>query len=283
MLLAVSLRKHWPATVELIACVPNAPEFGGVSEPCAKVLGGLGVRFQHVENPIGPSRPIANKLLCLDVATTADRVIFLDSDIVALSSASEGELEATFGGGFVAKPADKNSSRLDEAGWENLYAEFDLICPRLRVEATVTGEFMPPYYNSGVLAMGANSNFGQLWTHYYREVAGRHGGLSQLPIFDQIPLSLALTHSGYTATTLGHIWNFPAHLQPLERVGSLPKLCHYHYPMVLKREKQLADAALEFANGHPGILDAMRRIPHWKGLVEGAVRPNPPADVFPVS
>ena len=35
LLLAASLRKHWPATVELIACVPQDPRFGALSTNAA--------------------------------------------------------------------------------------------------------------------------------------------------------------------------------------------------------------------------------------------------------
>jgi hypothetical protein len=264
MLLAASLRKHWPATVELIACVPTAPEFGGVSQTCAEVLGTLGVRLQNVENPIGPNRPVANKLLCLEVATGADRIIFLDCDILALCPAAECELDNVFGEDFVAKPADKNSSRLEADGWRKLYAECGVSPWQATVRATVTGENMAPYFNSGVLAAKTNSGIGRWWPFYYAEVSRLRPDLAQLYVFDQIPLSIALAKLGHTIRLLDEAWNFPAHLKSMHDL--IPKLCHYHYTRVILASPVLLELAAQLVSHLPRLASLMKQSNAWAPL-----------------
>ena len=266
LLLAASLRKHWPATIELFACVPQDPQFGGLSTNTAQILDSLGVRVTSVCNPIGPDYPIANKLLCLDVKTGADRVIFLDSDIMALVPVSECELAATFGDGFVAKPADLNTSTLQSNEWEAVYGTCGAIVPLLTVTTTVSHEVMPPYFNSGVIATASNSDFGALWSHYFAVVLQKHNHLGRLHVFDQIPLSVAIAKSGARITIIDSSWNFPAHLIPLGKTP--PILCHYHWPEIILREARLITAMKEITSTAPGVTDAIESSPAWSGAAK---------------
>jgi hypothetical protein len=76
LLLAASLRKYWPPSVELIGCVPEDSRFGGLSRDSRQTFESLNVCVVSIKNPIGSDYPNANKLLCLEVATEADRIIF---------------------------------------------------------------------------------------------------------------------------------------------------------------------------------------------------------------
>jgi hypothetical protein len=149
LLLVASLRRFWPASVELIGCIPEQSAFRELSNDLREAFKAMGVRLVDIQNLIGAHYPIANKLLCLDVATEADRIVFLDSDILATLRVTEGDLHEAFGSDFVAKPADLNTSTLDADGWEALYAEFDLKNPKYKVKATVTSEEMPPLLQFG--------------------------------------------------------------------------------------------------------------------------------------
>lgn len=251
MLLAASLRKHWPATVELIACVPQDPHFGGLSTTAAQILGSLGVRTTSVSNPIGADYPIANKMLCLDVETEADRIIFLDSDIMALTPVSECELAATFGDGFVAKPADLDTSTLQSAEWAAVYNTCDTVMPDLTVTTTVSHETMPPYFNSGVIATGANKNFGLLWSHCFHVVSKNYNHLAKLHVFDQIPLSVAVSKSAQKIMTIDDSWNFPAHILALP--VRTPRLCHYHWPETILQQPALLEPTKNIALTYPFV------------------------------
>ena len=193
LFLAASLRKHWPATIELVACVPTNPQLGGLSTAVARTLGALGVRrasvsntknaqfgglstavartldalgvrLASVSNPIGADYPIANKMLCLDVPTDANRIIFLDSDILALANTAEQELDAIFGAGFVAKAADVASFDGDRFMWQSIYQACASTMPDFEVVTTTSRETIIPYFNAGVIAVDANSGFSHLWS-----------------------------------------------------------------------------------------------------------------------
>lgn len=268
LLLAVSLRRHWPSTVELIACFPQDPTHAGITNGCQNAFESLGVRSISVSNPISTDYPIGNKLLCLDVKTDADRVIFLDSDIVALSVVTEKDLETVFGAGMVAKPADLATFGIDGAQWQALYKKCGAEIPKHTVTATVTGETMPPYFNAGVIGVDANSDFGEAWADCASIIDALHDLPTRRPHLDQIALPIAATKRGLPINVLGEDWNYPAHLRPAPE--AMPKLCHYHWPEVIEREPAVLDAIGELATYAPAISAAMRREPKWHRVAQKA-------------
>jgi hypothetical protein len=264
LLLAASLRKYWPATVELIACVPEDAHFGEISESCKRNLDDLEVRFPRVANPIGTDYAIGNKLLCLDVETQADRILFLDSDILALTTVTEQDLVDSFGEGFVAKPADLPTFQVDQDKWQLVYRACGAVMPDITVTATTSGELMAPYFNAGVIAVKANSGFGRLWSDCAARIDQLPDIPSKRPHLDQIALSVAAAKSASEVKLLSEEWNFPAHLRLLPPVS--PKLCHYHWPEVIEREPALLEVVRVLAADAPSIAQAMRREPNWHRL-----------------
>ncbi|MFM6130299.1 MAG: sulfotransferase, partial [Sphaerospermopsis kisseleviana] len=265
LLLATSLRKHWPATVELIACVPQDPQFGELSTNAARILDSLDIRVTSVVNPIGADYPIANKLLCLDVETEADRILFLDSDILAMTDVTEQDLVAVFGDGFVAKPADLATFNATVATWASIYEACGAVMPNLTVTATVSGETMVPYFNAGVIAVKANSGFGRLWADCAAVVDALADVPRKRPHLDQIALPIAASKSGGKIDFLTEEWNFPANLRPLP--SRLPKLCHYHWTEVIEREPALLDAVEEFTAGNPDLAAILGSDEKWRGVL----------------
>lgn len=263
-LLALSLRRHWPANLELIGCIPKDASVGGVSEHCKRLLDGLEVRLVRTANPIGSAYPIGNKLLCLDVETKADRMVFLDSDILALAPASEESLCASFGQGFVAKPADLATGGTNHSQWMAIYRACGAEFSGASMKATVSRETMPPYFNAGVVGVDANSDFGRLWSGCARVVDGLPDVPTKRPHLDQIALPVAAAKSGMKTNILDERWNYPAHLRPLP--ADPPAICHYHWPEVIEREPALLDAVREFSADFPCIAKAMRREATWQRL-----------------
>ena len=264
LLLAVSLRKHWPATIDLVACVPANSEFRRLSTTAARTLDVLGVRLASVFNPIGADYPIANKMLCLDVQTDANRIIFLDSDILALANTSEQELGAIFGTGFVAKAADVASFNGDRFMWQYIYRTCASTMPNFEVVATTSGEFMPPYFNAGVIAVDAKSGFSQLWSDCAKRIDKMRDIPSRRPHLDQIALPVAAAKSAAPINLLDENWNFPAHLRPVPPI--VPKLCHYHWPEVIEREPTLLDAVDDLVAGSAGLAETLGHHEKWRRL-----------------
>jgi len=262
LLLAASLRKYWPENVELIGCVPGDPAFAPLSHDSRQAFHSLGVRLASVANPIGADYPIANKLLCLDAVTEADRIIFMDSDMLALEAVSSEELNKVFGQGFVAKPADLATSRGDSATWRAIYTACETEAPDLMVTATASGEEMQPYFNAGLIAVKTNSGFGREWSECAKKIDLLPEVPRKRPHLDQIALPVAAAKSGLAFCLVSEEWNFPAHLKPL--ADQLPKLCHYHWPEVITREPALLDAVADLVERAPQITDCAARETKWQ-------------------
>ncbi len=277
LLLAASLRHHWPASLELIACIPEGPLGSETSPGCLQALASLDVRITSVANPIGPDYPIGNKLLCLDVPTSAQRLLFLDSDTMAMGPADEGRLAAAFGQGFAAKPADIATASQSLATWTALYATAGLAMPQERVRATVSGETMPPYFNAGVIGVNANAGFGRLWADRALAIDRLPELPGRRPHLDQLSLPVAVAQSGLATHPIGEEWNFPANLRVLPE--PLPMLCHYHTPQVIGREPALLDAVATLRIAAPEIGVRMESVAEWgriAALSAGSVaRPHP--------
>jgi len=265
LLLAASLRKYWSADVELIGCIPEEPEFGGLSLESRRAFESLDVRLVSTTNPIGAGYPIGNKLLGLDVPTSADRVIFLDSDIIALTAATNEDPARIFGEGFVAKPADLATCKAGAAEWRAIYHACDAPMPDFTVTSTTSGERMLPYFNAGVIAVDATSGFGRVWSECAQRIDQLPGVPAKRPHLDQIALPVAAVKSGLSFHLIDEEWNFPARLKPLP--DSHPKLCHYHWPEVIAREPALLDVFEELITQVPAITEIAQREEKWRSVL----------------
>jgi hypothetical protein len=274
LLLAVSLRKYWPAEVELIGCIPENPASGGLSIGARHAFESLDVRLVSITNPIGADYPIGNKLLGLDVPTSADRVIFLDSDILALEAVKEEDLATVFGEGFVAKPADLATFQVNHDRWQSIYRACGAAMPDFTVTSTTSGERMHAYFNAGVIAVNANSGFGSIWSECAKRIDQLPDVPTKRPHLDQIALPVAAVKSGLSFHLIGEDWNFPAHLKPLP--AALPKLCHYHWPEVVAREPALLDAFEELITRHPEITKLAELEEKWRPAVNKTLTKRAP-------
>jgi hypothetical protein len=262
LILAASLRKYWPSNIDLVACIPVGNESPVLYDTFQNALG---VRIVEVSNPIiDGDYPIGNKLLCLDVETEADRVIFLDSDIIALQKVSDLELTKNFGQGFVAKPADLATFKANPDVWREIYRACDSEMPSYFVTATTSGEKMSPYFNAGVISVEANSGFGRSWSECAKKIEQISDVRAKRRNLDQIALPVAATKSGQNFNLIGEDWNYPAHLKPLP--NSLPNLCHYHWPEIIAREPALIEAVKELKACVPQIAECAQSEEKWRSL-----------------
>ena len=246
VLLAASLRLHARGDCDLVVCLPEPQRtWGTPSAATRRCLDALGVRIAATGNPIGSGYPIGNKVGAAAVATDADRVLLLDSDILCLR---ELDLDSCFAGAMLAKPADLATFTATAATWGRLYQRFGLPAPDRRVTATVSGEEMWPYYNAGVVAFRTGAGFPEAWADCCRVIDGEPDVPDKRPHLDQIALPIAAARCGLEVTPLPERLNFPAHLMPL--AAGQPILCHYHWPHVLRREPVLLRAIGHLVNRH---------------------------------
>jgi hypothetical protein len=262
LILAASLRKYWPPNIDLVACIPVGNKSPVLYDTFKN---GLGVRIVEVSNPItNGDYPIGNKLLCLDVETEADRVMFLDSDIIALQTVSDLELTKNFGQGFAAKPADLATFKANPDVWREIYRACDSEMPRYLITATTSGEKMSPYFNAGLISVEANSGFGRSWSECAKKIEHMPDVPAKRPHLDQIALPVAAAKSGQNFNLIGEDWNYPAHLKPLP--NPTPKLCHYHWPEVIAREPSLLNAVKELSEICPQIAECAESEGNWRFL-----------------
>lgn len=274
LLLAASLRRHLKCEHELVAAFPGpAALWGAPSKETSASLADLGVKTLPIVNPIGPDYPIGNKLACLGIPTSADKVVFLDSDMLCLR---DFEGDRRFAAHVVnAKAADLATFGSQPGRWEAAYASIGLEVPSDRVPASVSGEFMPPYFNAGFIAAHRNCGLAAEWPAVARRLDGDPNVPDKRPWLDQVALPVALARLGIRVDVLDERYNFPAHLKPLDD-SDLPWFCHYHWPHVVRREPVLNAEVGELVARHPALRAALDSHPDWARILQPYAIPNRP-------
>jgi hypothetical protein len=85
MLLATSLQRFLRCNYELVAAIPQpTSQWGQISASTQALMQTLGVRSVPITNSIDLNYPIGNKVACLGIESSADKIVFLDSDILCL-------------------------------------------------------------------------------------------------------------------------------------------------------------------------------------------------------
>ena len=268
LLLAASLRRNLRCEYELIAAVPTPASIWGELAPQTRaLLEQLGVRIEAIVNPLAADYPIGNKLACLAVPTDADKIVFLDSDILCLRDFGQPDcLEVA----FAAKPADLRTFAAAVEAWQPLYAAAGVALPSLRLPTTVSGEFGLAYFNSGVIFADAWAGMGRAWIACARAIENVPAMREQRHWLDQVSLAIAVHERGLAYSGLDERFNFPAHLRPLP--GELPFLCHYHWPRIIAREPILVDFVRDLAQSYAYLAQRMRSEAAWSALLDAPPR-----------
>lgn len=264
LLLAASLKRFLRCRYELVAAIPiPEQQWGSVSDSTLEILAGIGVRRVFIQNPFGTAYPIGNKIPCLGIETSADKIIFLDSDILCLR---EFRHKARFDIPFNVKPADMATFTTDVGVWRKVYASCGLALPEARVFTTVSGELLPPYFNAGVIAIHKNPDFSTDWIACCRAIE-TNADIPKTPrSLDQIALPVALAKSLLPFDCLDESYNYPAHLKALS-YKTLPIFCHYHSPSVIDREPLLKMVVGELLKAYPKLATVMDNHADWSPLL----------------
>jgi hypothetical protein len=275
LLLAASLRRFLRCNFELIAAIPSpVEEWGTPSAGTLAALQRMDVRLVAIENVFGRDYPIGNKLSCLSVPTDADKLIFLDTDIVALREFGD---EERFGIPFNAKPADKQTFSCEEEKWRAVYEAANIPFPTIRLPSTTSQEFAPPYFNSGFVAVDSRIDFGKVWLECCEQIYGLDQ-ISNKNFVDQIGLPLAVAKLGLALDCLDERYNYPAHLKPLPS-DELPYFCHYHTADVFAREPALRDLLSVLVEEHPVIGGMLEADVAWRSTLALASPARPSVTV----
>ena len=272
LLLAASLKRFLRCSYELVAAVPTPREkWGSPHISTLKQLEEMGARVVHVVNDIHPDYPIGNKVSCLCIPTQADKTVFMDSDMLCLKTFS-GDLR--FALPFNAKPADLATYAADEEMWRRIYAAGETAMPSLRIPTTVSGDYTPPYFNAGFIAVQTGIPLGDTWLACCRKIDADAAIPDKRPWLDQIALPVALQQLGLPFDCLDESYNHPAHLKPLDP-RRIPFFCHYHRPEVIRREPLMNRLVRDLSDQYPVIREAILSHGEWKSLLSpyAGVRP----------
>jgi len=261
LLLAASLKRFLRCEYELIAAVPSPHElWGSPSETTRAALDSLGVRVSPIYNEIAPDYPTANKLGCLKVATSADTIVYVDSDIMCLRPFEWKDGPAA---SFVAKPVDIQMFSEDLAVWHLAYEVAGVPMSAKRVRTTVSGVDSPPYFNGGFFALDAGlaTAMYDAWAQCRLAIRNTESLRDKWFWSEQVGLALAVQKLGIDWSVLDERFNFPAHLRDVP-AHALPYFCHYHWPEVIRRQSVIRNSFMQIMSETPiadALLDVMRR------------------------
>jgi len=258
MLLAASLKRYLRCEYKLVAAIPQpVSRWGTISDDTQALMQTLRIRSVPITNNIDENYPIGNKVACLGIETSADKIVFLDSDILCLR-----EFSPQFEAPFNAKPTDLATF----TDWQPVYDLFQLPLPDWRMISTTSGDLMLPYFNAGVIAIQNGLGFGQLWEDCCRKIDAAASITNKRPWLDQIALPITVSLLNLKHNCLDERFNYPAHLKPLPQ--SLPFLAHYHWASVIRREPRLNQLVVELVKDYPVLQKFLLNMPEWAQLLK---------------
>ncbi len=264
LLLAASLRRWLHPRHELIAAIPTpADQWGALQPATIGLLRRLSVRLTPITNPIAVSFLHANKIPCLEVATTADKLVFLDSDILCLRPFTD---DPRFASPINVKPADLQTFSANQSDWDRVYATAGVPLPKWRTTTTVSGESGYPYFNSGVVAINRGVALAAAWRDCCQKIQTDSEISERRLHSDQIGLAAAIVSLGLAVEYLDERYNYPAHLRALD-TENLPILAHYHWPLVIHREPILAEHIRSIGARYPILRTIAAPFPDWRDLL----------------
>lgn len=269
VLLAASLKLFVRCDHELIAAVPGPSEaMGCPSERTCEILQDLGVRLVSIENSLVSSRRppeyelIANKIFCLRAATRAEKLIFLDSDILC-RRAFHGDTH--FCVPFNALQAGIVGSAALRGRWHEIFEATGTAMPRLRVRSNGSHEglpafvYSPPYFSAGVIGVDTSEapRLSRLWEECFRQLEAADALGDQRYFQDQASLACAIQKSGLDYEIL----------QPAS-VNSY--FSHYLHPNRIAAKQELRQLARQCAEQHAGIPRLLGDDREWAFLRDNA-------------
>jgi hypothetical protein len=270
-LLAASLRRQYGHDTELIAAVPHPHEiWGTMAQGTAALLARLKVRCVPIINPIEPAFSHANKIACLGVETTADGLVFLDSDTLCLA---RNDFVLPVDTPIALKVADRPAfPENDEDGWRAVYEAVGRTLPQRRIALSCHSAPSAPFYNSGVIALrpAFAATLRDLWIDASRTIRLNPRVPGRRLWSDQLGLAVALDTLETIPASLGLEHNHPTHLMPLEDTQDVA-FAHYHWPQIIAQEPVLRRLTASLTEEHPFLSDLMQHHSGWTELA----KPNP--------
>ncbi|MBU1683416.1 hypothetical protein KJ742_05725 [Patescibacteria group bacterium] len=191
LFLAASLKRFLKCDYELIAAIPR-PEsiFGKPSEITLNLLKEMGVEIGYIYNDIVAKNPnidfkkhrvwlMTNKLFAIKLAnklaTSADKIIFLDSDML-LHKKFTGDI--CFSIPFNARLVPMGATMWFDGKWDQFFQLAGATMPPLRIKRTKNNDnqpscnYIPPSFNAGFIGLHNNlvNEFSAEWIKCFNKI-----------------------------------------------------------------------------------------------------------------
>jgi hypothetical protein len=265
LLLAASLRRSLRVEYELIAGTPSPSDVWGTpGDLTLELLAELDVRVVSVSNLFGPERPTANKIDCMRISTDADKLVFLDSDMLCLRQFDEEHFAAPIN----VVPAYGRS--FDQ--WDAAYRAAGVPMPAAIEPTLMSQELGPPYFNSGFVAADRDVPLGDAWLACMRAIV-EDETVAPSRFEDQASLAIAIESLDVPYERLDERFNWPQFHKPLDD-RHLPYFCHYSERAMLRRDPVLAATAASLLQEWPALLTVMESDERWAPLARDHARPR---------
>jgi hypothetical protein len=265
LLLAASLKRSLRVELELIAGVPSPPDVWGTpGDLTLELLAELDVRVVSISNEFGPERPTANKIDCMRASTDADKLVFLDSDILCLGQFEEERFDAPIN----VVPAYGMS--FDQ--WDAAYRAAGVPMPSTIQPTLMSQEVGLPYFNSGFVAADRDLSFGDAWLASMRAIV-EDDNVAPSRFEDQASLAIAIESLDVPYECLDDRFNWPQFHKPLDD-RRLPFFCHYSERAMLRHDPVLAEAVGSLLKEWPALLTVMERDERWAPLARDHAQPR---------
>ena len=269
LLLAASLKRFLKCNYELIAAVPlPAEKMGKPKDITINLLKKMGVKIVNIFNELVDKAPkvtrsilVTNKIYCLKIPTSAEKLIFVDSDMLCYDDFF-GDI--CFSIPFNARLVGGVNSTVHPNGkWGQIYDAADTKMSNLRIKKTRQKyydpefSFTPPYFNSGFIAINKNlaAKLSNLWLECYKKIRSKNL-IEDLFYTEQISLSVAL-----------HKMDIPYSILNID----YPDLsfCHYHFLEQLRNNNKMRKLARSLIKDYPKIKEIIKYNPdpNWKFLI----------------
>ena len=152
-----------------LTCIGEAPE-------SVRILGDrCGANFTtHEPLLVGA---FANKLRGFEISRETDHILLLDSDMLVLSEIHD--LPSALGSDCVAASASMGPCRVPESRWLKIHETLDLTYPKNKIiplnleldtfqcDRYRDREYLPPYYNGGMVYAPWASGLGDVWRDHF--------------------------------------------------------------------------------------------------------------------
>lgn len=262
LLLAASLKRFLKCDYELIAAIPLPIKImGKPKEVTVELLKKMDVRTVNIHNKIVSEKQrqnihlIANKMYCLRIPTTADKLIFLDSDFLCLK---EFYGDARFAIPFNARMVGYAGTRHYEGKWYKFYKSLKTEMPgiRIRVEQNNLFNYVPPCFNSGFIGIKTNlaHKLCDCWFECWKKLDD-NGLVKDHPYhIDQIALAVAICKVKIPYEIIDRSWIY--------RYFFI-----YHELSMLKNNREMIKLVQSLIQEYPEILSLIENDSEWQFLL----------------